>query len=382
MYQFIHIETYALKASSKIKPNPKKGGETKVKFSASQIIDEALREVNACPHVDNPMPPKFVFGSENDMRNLIPRINDAVLRFKNPDGRKLRSDAHVLLAGVASYPRESEQEDPQAYQRWRSSTVDFLKQKYGDHLAVVVEHQDEGHPHLHFYCINEQCPNIKLIHDGHAAAAAHPPLSKDATLAYKSAMREFQNDYYQKVGVQMGLARTGPGRKRLSRSAWMAQKAEAKELAKAYEATSDIINEATLRGQSIVNNAQQELIKLEQARRDFEVEKAVFYHKKTELIEFMRKAKDFQKRLFDIDVIQKERHKMLSRLENEYQTKINLTESLIRQLNEEYLNENGIQASADLRDVDFTESNDWTVGCDPTNQPVPPWYRIDKGLEI
>ena len=49
MYQFIHIETYTLKASSKVKPTSKKQGSGKIKYSASHIIDEALREVKACP---------------------------------------------------------------------------------------------------------------------------------------------------------------------------------------------------------------------------------------------------------------------------------------------------------------------------------------------
>ena len=328
MYQFIHIETYALKASSKVKPTSKKQGSGKIKYSASHIIYEALREVKACPHVDNPMPPKFVLGSEDDMRNFIPRINDAVSKFKNPDGRKLRSDAHVLLAGVASYPREAEQDNPEAYQKWKSSTVDFLKSKYGDKLSVVLEHQDEAHPHLHFYCIDEQSPNVKMLHDGYAAASKHPQLSKESGLAYKAAMREFQNAYYQDVGVSTGLTRMGPGRKRLSRVEWNSQKAEAQQIAKAYVATSEIVNEATLQGQSIVNEARQERIKLEQERRDFEVEQATFYEKKRELIAAMKKAKEFQSQLYAVEIIQKSRHEMLLNHEKDYQNKVRLTDEI------------------------------------------------------
>lgn len=382
MYQFIHIETYALKASSKVKPTSKKQGSGKIKYSASHIIDEALREVKACPHVDNPMPPKFVLGSEDDMRNLIPRINDAVSKFKNPDGRKLRSDAHVLLAGVASYPREAEQDNPEAYQKWKSSTVDFLKSKYGDKLSVVLEHQDEAHPHLHFYCIDEQSPNVKMLHDGYAAASKHPQLSKESGLAYKAAMREFQNAYYQDVGVSTGLTRMGPGRKRLSRVEWNSQKAEAQQIAKAYVATSEIVNEATLQGQSIVNEARQERIKLEQERRDFEVEQATFYEKKRELIAAMKKAKEFQAQLYAVEVIQKTRHEMLLAHEREYQSKVRLTDELRLRLTDEFLRENGIPLESDMTDVDFTQSTDWTVGCDPTQSPAPPWYRIDNDLKI
>lgn len=82
MFQFIHVETYALKASTKQRPvKPPKDGKapinpTKVKnkYSAGQIIDEVLREPHAVPHVENPQKPNFVLGSEDDLRTLIPGL--------------------------------------------------------------------------------------------------------------------------------------------------------------------------------------------------------------------------------------------------------------------------------------------------------------------
>ncbi len=294
MYQFIHIETYALKASTKTRPvKPPKDGKAPIKppkaknkFSAGQIIDEVLREPHAVPHVENPQKPNFVLGSELDLRDLIPRIEAAAASYKNPkDGRKLRSDAHVLLAGVASYPREAAEDNPENYEKWKAKTVDFLREKYGDKLVSVVEHQDESHPHIHFYCADFENLNAKMLHDGHLAAAQLPQLSKEAGLAFKGAMREYQSKYYENVGAQVGLTRIGPGRKRATRQEWNAQKAEAKELAKAYEATSEIVNEATLQAQSIVSDARLERIRLEQERRDFEVEKSTFHGLRRHLLD-------------------------------------------------------------------------------------------------
>lgn len=391
MYQFIHVETYALKASTKQRPvKPPKDGKAPInppkvknKYSAGQIIDEVLREPDAVPHVANPEKPSFVLGSEEELRTLIPRIEAAAASYKNPkDGRKLRSDAHVLLAGVASYPRETAEDNPSNYEKWKAKTVDFLREKYGDKLVSVVEHQDESHPHLHFYCVDFENLNAKMLHDGHRAAAQLPQLSKEAGLAFKGAMREYQNNYYQNVGAQVGLTRIGPGRKRATRQEWNAQKAEAKELAKAYEATSEIVNEATLQAQSIVNETRQERIKLEQERRDFEVEQITFYEKRRELIADMRKAKEFQAELFKVHVAQKFRHETLLKHEKDYQNKVRLTDELRLRLTDEFLRENGIPLESDLTDVDFTQSTDWTVGCDPTQSPAPPWYRIDNDLKI
>jgi len=241
-----------------------------------------------------------------------------------------------------------------------------LREKYGDKLVSVVEHQDESHPHLHCYCVDFENLNAKMLHDGHLAAAKLPPLTKEAGLAFKGAMREYQNDYYEQVGAQVGLTRIGPGRKRATRQEWNAQKAEAKELAKAYEATSEIVNDATLQAQSIVNEARQERIRLEQERRDFEVEQITFYERRRELIAAMKKTKELQAQLHDVEIIQKSRHEMLLKQEKAYQEKLRLTDEIRLRLTDDYLREHGIGLHADMVDVDFTQTDEWLDMCDPT----------------
>lgn len=73
---------------------------------------------------------------------------------------------------------------------------------------------------------------------------------------------------------------------------------------------------------------------------------------------------------------------MLLAHEQEYQSKVRLTDELRLRLTDEFLRENGIPLESDMTDVDFTQSTDWTVGCDPTQNPAPPWYRIDNDLKI
>jgi hypothetical protein len=128
----------------------------------------------------------------------------------------------VLLAGTASFPRELETKDPARYATWKAATLKYLEDGFGANLVCVVEHQDEDHPHLHFYAIADAEPNAKTLHRGYVAASVHPALSQGSKDAYKDAMRDFQSDYYEKVGHACGLLRDGPKRKRQPREEYKA----------------------------------------------------------------------------------------------------------------------------------------------------------------
>lgn len=265
MYQFIHIETYARKASTKVKPSKPKnerqaaaaatraaraadasvnaGGGAKgmdayvgtiqtpkTRANVSDVVGEALRDPEHCPHVENPEPPTFLVGDEATLRGLPDEIERNLVAYhvKN-GGKKVRSDTHVLLAGVASYPRELEQKDPAAYDRWEKSTVKWLQEKYGDNLRCVLRHgNDEAHPHIHFYVCDRERVNAKELHDGYAAAA-HLPMSSESNRVHNDAMRDFQSDYYSKVGHAAGLLRDGPKRLRETRIVYKAREREALE---------------------------------------------------------------------------------------------------------------------------------------------------------
>jgi hypothetical protein len=65
------------------------------------------------------------------------------------------------------------------------------------------------------------------IHDGiRARNECKGGYSKKAH-AYKQAMREFQDSYYEDVGSKLGLTRLGPRVQRLTRKEWKAQQKQA-----------------------------------------------------------------------------------------------------------------------------------------------------------
>jgi len=217
MYQFIHIETYARKASTKIKPTKsKKPQSEKTRRDVGGVLGEAMRDIGYCDHVENPQAPTFLYGDEDKLRSIPARIELNIEAYqKKHGGKKLRSDAHVLLAGVASYPRQLEQSNPARYAEWKAMTLAYLQKTCGDKLVCVLEHQDEKEPHLHFYVLSDDEPNVKKLHAGYVAASAHPALSQAGKDAYKDAMRAFQSEFYEDVGHPCGLLRDGPKRVRM-----------------------------------------------------------------------------------------------------------------------------------------------------------------------
>jgi hypothetical protein len=258
MYQFVHIETFAREASTKVKPTKAKGKTPqerlaalgganapkgmdaftqsgkgkKPKSSVRDVIGEALRNEGDCNHVEVPQEPTYLVGDLGDMLAIIPEIERKCAAEKERTGRAPRKDMHVLLAGVASYPRELAVSDPKGHERWEQATVKWLREKYGDKLRAVLRHGDEEHPHLHFMVMDRERLNAKELHDGYAASAhlgGKAAVSKEATQLFNNAMREVQSDYYAKVGHPAGLLRDGPKRKRMDRATYKAVQREARE---------------------------------------------------------------------------------------------------------------------------------------------------------
>ena len=223
MFQFIRAEVYGRRAST----NPKSAS----KYNIDDIIGEALRDEGHCPQVKIPETPRFVLGNEASTRAILERIKENAANHRDPIGRKMREDAPVLLAGVASFPRHVEQSDPDLYKKWESLTVEYLKNKYGDNLRSIVMHNDEEKPHLHFYVYSDTEVNAKLLHDGYKNAKKKG--------GFNAGAKAFQDDYFEKVASRCGLARTGPKRRRLSRAEWHAEEELRMSIAKAESAVLD-----------------------------------------------------------------------------------------------------------------------------------------------
>jgi hypothetical protein len=234
-YQFIHLETYSRK--------PDKGGRT-----VSFVLDEARREPAACQHVAAPLPPVVVFGLDPaDVQQMHDNMVDSAVTVDSKGkSRRLRIDQHTLATVVASHPATMDEvrTDPatsKAVNDWERRTVDWLREQYGDRLVSVVRHADEAHPHLHAYLLPTGTPALR-------AKALHPGWSsKDAAVrqaktegddgkaanakgdrAYKKSMRQWQDSYWQSVGLPCGLTRIGPGRRRLPRETWQIEQAAAR----------------------------------------------------------------------------------------------------------------------------------------------------------
>lgn len=238
-YQFMHIECYAREESTKGRTQTKKNsdgtytskevGKDK-RGNVRWVIAEAKREQNSCYHLDSPQPPTVLLGDLDQVEQEATRWAE---ESTDAQGRKLRKDAHCLLAGVISLPREQEEN----WEQFKAKAMDWLKEKYGDNLRCVVEHQDETHPHLHFYCVAKIGQSFDDLHEGKRAQKELKKKNPQATkqeqnIAFAEAMRATQDDFSNRVGQRFGLARIGPGRRRLTRAQWQAEQQQAEALQK------------------------------------------------------------------------------------------------------------------------------------------------------
>lgn len=252
-YQFLHIEGYSRAGSTQThekKARPKTGDtpvrkKTKTfdKWSIHEIADEALRVEGACGHVESPKPATVLHGA--GLREAVADAEAWASGMTDAQGRKLRKDGLCLLAGVISLPRERIDEWP-AFQQ---GALEWLKAKYGERLRCVVEHLDEAHPHLHFYAVPLAGERFDAIHDGKAAVArvkaAGVATKGDQNLAYKTAMRGLQDNFWSEFAAGWGLARIGPGRQRLGRAEWKLEQDRAESTATIWQAFKQRLSDAT-----------------------------------------------------------------------------------------------------------------------------------------
>lgn len=224
-YQFVHVNTYSIKS----------GG--------AGIAAEAGRKPAHSRHVENPQPPVLLAGVEPELawgqiEQRHEKARDLVtLKNGRKAERRLRSDASVLLAAVASYPEPTETCDTDSpdFQDWQKRTLDWFTAQHGEPLSAVL-HLDETHPHIHFLTAPnlEDGQRMRDIHPGERAKAVVGGKSAgriEKRQAFSEAMRQYQDGYHQAVGVHHGQARLGPKRQRLTRDEWKTQQAELKRQA-------------------------------------------------------------------------------------------------------------------------------------------------------
>ncbi|MBY3504018.1 plasmid recombination protein [Rhizobium laguerreae] len=240
-YQFIHLESFARKADAKGR-------------STNFVFAEASRKPEASVHVQNPLPPIVVYGVGVE---TVQEIHDtaaatATIAVKGGHVRKVAKDKKTLHTVVASYPATMAElrNDPgkrKEADEWERRTVSWLRSQYGDDLKSVVRHEDEEYFHVHAYVVPLDEPGMSALkyHPGTTAKRAimdggkndddKKALSKKADVAYKQAMREWQDSYHEAVAVPCGLTRLGPQRRRLSREEWQREQVQARSLQKVVQ---------------------------------------------------------------------------------------------------------------------------------------------------
>lgn len=231
MYQFIHIESY-----SRTAPKSSKKGSN---WNVADIVAEGNREPGATPHIESPEPPVLLHGKPLD--ELHGTCETWAASMKDARGHKLRKDALCLVAGVVSAPHDIPQADWEAF---KIEVIEWLKEKYGDRLETVIEHTDEPHPHIHFYVVPKPGERFEVIHDGKAAALdakSNGGLKGEQNAAYKQAMRGFQDEFYDKVGIDHGFTRIGPGKRRLTREEWKLEQIQAAAAAHAISKAAETV---------------------------------------------------------------------------------------------------------------------------------------------
>lgn len=239
MFQFIHIECYAREAGK-----GKAGNNT-----VDKVVAENDREEGNCPHVERPMPPIIRYGvSAKQAGALAKKWAETA---KDASGKRLRKDGLCLAAGVISYKNTGKNWD-----KFREDCIDWLHSQYGDRLKSVIEHTDEGHPHIHFLVVPRNGERFEAIHRGKAAAAEAKAAGKykgGQNLAYIEAMRDWQDEFSRGVAMCHGMTRIGPKRRRLPNAAWNAEQQQAEFFADAAAQASAIrrkvLREARKEGQ-------------------------------------------------------------------------------------------------------------------------------------
>lgn len=257
MYQFAHVESYSLTA-----PKSSKAGKN---HSVKSIVDEALRHDGAIPHIDNPQVPIQRYGKPLEELEANCAIWSNSL--KDARGHKMRKDALCLLAGVISAPSDM---TPEAWQAFSTDAIEALKQKYGDQLETVIEHADESHPHLHFYVIPKLGERFETVHEGRAAsqaAKANGELKGRQNAAYKEAMRGFQDEFYNKVGIAHGFTRIGPRKRRLTREEWKLEQIQALAAARAIEEANARVEASKTMAVELRQKAEEEIVELKNNAR-------------------------------------------------------------------------------------------------------------------
>jgi flagellar biosynthesis GTPase FlhF len=328
-YQFIHYEAYARNGNEK-------------KRSLISIAEEADRAPGSHPHVINPLPPETLLGSSfvDAARQIVAAADESRVNHGGKK-RKLRKDANVGIGLIASHPTSlndihalpepDRQRMIDDVRDWAEDVIIFAQNEFPRQVRVAALHWDETHPHIHILIgSTDPTEDFEVIHKGEQARRRAQGNDRSAqgkkagNDAYTREMRRFQDRYHAEVSLHHGQARLGPGRRRLTRSEWRKEQAQAESLAHskrlADEVQSRIENDladAAMQAQVIVDASQEEARhqrkKAERERVQAEQERQQAEALKQQAAEEARQAAELKAQAQQIKSVLDERVKELSK---------------------------------------------------------------------
>lgn len=245
--QFNHVATYPRTVSAlsgKARKN-KKGNivERKIprQWTVSDIAKEADREdPEYSPHVKERLKPVLLRGVPPSA--LLQMCDEMMTDAKQSNGtRAVRSDTHVLLGAVYSLPYR-----PADYVEHREKCTQFFEdamafhEKHYGKIVSAVMHLDEGMIHSHIWTLH---PDAKSLVPGwkakreemkrqQALGASKAEALRQGNIAYKEAMKAFQDTFFIEVGERNGLSRYGDRRMRYQPGEARAKRLEREEHAR------------------------------------------------------------------------------------------------------------------------------------------------------
>lgn len=231
-FQFAHIETYARKPAVR-----EKGDQ---KHSVADILNEAMRLPDNCPHVPNPGEPEVVEGMHP--AELLAR-HDQLVESRRIKGKRNKQDVHTLAAAVYSWPELVEYTDRERFARFVQDVLAFHRKHVGPVDSAAL-HWDETYPHLHVYTSDMDARRLSPGWRAKREVLEAGGDAKAAGRAYRDAMRNWQDLFYAEVGQINALDRYGPRRQRLTRAQFRAAKAERLAAADRLRAARDRAAEA------------------------------------------------------------------------------------------------------------------------------------------
>lgn len=328
-YQFIHYEAYA-----------RQGNESK--RSLISIAQEANRDTGSHPHVITPQPPEYLLGTSFvDAAQQIVAAADESRVIHGGKRRKLRKDANVGIGLIASHPLSLNDLHalPEAdrvrmideVKDWAEDVVMFAQSEFPGMVKVAALHWDESHPHIHILIgSTEPSDDFEIIHKGEQArkrAQGNDRTGKGKKAgndAYTREMRRFQDRYHSEVSLHHGQARLGPGRRRLTRSAWRKEQAQAEALALAQQRADQVhqqidtdLQAAAEQAQLIVEATQEEarrqITKAERERQQAEQHRQEAQALKQKAENEARQAEALKQQAAQVKAVLDERMRELSR---------------------------------------------------------------------